>query len=50
MSLASVIFIEDGGISDPQQLLSKARQLTKKADYVWFTSTVDRKDPCEKLR
>jgi len=50
VSLASVIFIEDGGISDPQQLLSKAKQLTKKADFVWFTSTVDRKDPCEKLR
>jgi uncharacterized iron-regulated protein len=49
-SLASVIFIEDGGISDPQKLLLKAKQLSKKADYVWFTSTVDRKDPCEKLR
>lgn len=50
VSLASVIFIEDEGISDPQKLLLKAKQLSKKADYVWFTSTVDRKDPCEKLR
>ncbi|MBU3620735.1 ChaN family lipoprotein [Polynucleobacter sp. CS-Odin-A6] len=50
VSLASVIYIEDEGISDPQKLLVKAKQLSKKADYVWFTSTMDRKDPCEKLR
>lgn len=50
ISLASIIFIEDGGVSDPQKLLLKAKNFSKKADYVWFTSTVDRQDPCEKLR
>ena len=50
VSLASVLFIEDRGVKDPRQLLLQAKQLSNKADYVWFTSTVDRKDPCEKLR
>jgi len=49
-SIASVLFIEDGGISDPQKLLLKAKNLATKADYAWFTSTAHRADPCEKLR
>ena len=50
ISLASVIFIEDTGIGDPQKLALKAKNLAGKADYVWFTSAAKRVDPCEQLR
>jgi uncharacterized iron-regulated protein len=49
-SIASILFIEDGGINDPQKLALRAKNLAGKADYVWFTSTTQRADPCEKLR
>lgn len=49
-SIASILFIEDRGINDPQKLALRAKNLEGKADYVWFTSTTQRADPCEKLR
>ena len=49
-SVVSILFLEDGGITNSNKLRAVAKKFADQADYVWFTSTTQRPDPCASLR
>jgi uncharacterized iron-regulated protein len=49
-SVVSILFLEDGGKKNSNKFRSLAKKFVNKADYIWFTTTTQRVDPCESLR